>query len=258
MKKRLVFSITLIMCLSILLAFPVFAVENNKKVVLIDSCDNGDNWGHIQIDKIDKREGDSCVLAFGTMCLFKQTFSKPINSNIPVESAFLEFWIYLEDPKFLKSEGQIELNSSGKEDTDEFHWNLTDSDLNTGWNYLSLSFADAEKNGNPDINNLKMMRIYQFASKIVYMKIDYITITNEKTIIDNTLLGETKIENPPENPEVVVWKNFNIEKQQAATPYVIGIVVSVLFMLVGISITIVILLKGRKRNEKDYNDNLDN
>jgi len=251
MNKKYFILILLTVNIIISLAFPTLAAEN-KEIVVLDTCDNGDAFAHLPVDYKDKIEGSGSVVAKGTPVVqFTQTFNKSIDPKIPEENAFFEFWIYVEDPKYLTNEGQIELNSSGVVDTEEFTWYLFNEDIITGWNFISLSFKDAEKTGNPNIHDLKMMRIYQFTTKITYLKLDNVYITNQKTEVDKKMLGVKATVSSLEgnsNANFIVWKGFGPENKQTPTFYIIGIIVSLSLMVIAIMSTIFILRKHRKKS----------
>ncbi len=88
--------------------------------------------------------------------------------------------LYISDISAMDMSGQLEITSSGGADQEEYHWRLSQMDLQNGWNNVYLTFREAyNTNGAADLTNINYMRIYVFLSKPVVMAINDIRIVKQ-------------------------------------------------------------------------------
>ncbi|MBA7544931.1 hypothetical protein ES705_37292 [subsurface metagenome] len=160
--------------------------------VPLDYCDGTYLWvgSHdIYLDTDNHMEGSGCISSTGDdLVSFSKTYS-PRNTYLTEENGYLKFWFYISDVSRYDNVGQIEITSSGGFDVDEYSWNLNHIYLKDGWNYMSLSFASAGKNGTPDLSAINYFRVYGFYSDSVTVKIDDLIFDD----IPEMLLPENKL-----------------------------------------------------------------
>jgi hypothetical protein len=87
------------------------------------------------------------------------------------------------------SSNQVEIGSSGKNDVNEYSWNLGSS-LNVGWNFITLNTSDAGKIGNPDLSAINWFRLYRQKNGTVTTRIDAIQIIGENSLAIDDLVVE--------------------------------------------------------------------
>jgi hypothetical protein len=99
---------------------------------------------------------------------FMQFIYKPaaaFDTKLTATNGQFMFWWYLSDPSLLKADGQIEINSVGDFDHEEYGWSIAalKPTLKSGWNEILLNFNKADKAGG-DFNpaSLKQFRIFFF------------------------------------------------------------------------------------------------
>ncbi len=160
----------------------------------MDDCDALTDWKssqNLSLNASDQKQGSGCVESMGSGTdEFKKSFSIPYNAKVNETNGVLQFWYYVSDPSMLGSSNQVELGSSGKADTDEYHWNL--SDLSEGWNFVSLNISDASKDGSPNLSALNWFRLYNKKSGSIISRIDAIQIVdNTNTSIDGDISTST-------------------------------------------------------------------
>ncbi len=153
--------------------------------VTLDHCESTSGWmgphGFI-LDTENMKEGSGCVSSSGDeLVSFSKTYS-PRNTYLSEDDGYLKFWLYISDVSRYDHTGQIEITSSGSFDVDEYSWNMNNIYLKDGWNYLVLPFAEASKNGSPDLSAINFFRIYSFFTDSVTIKLDFIIFHDDKTI----------------------------------------------------------------------------
>ena len=148
----------------------------------LDDCDNQSYWrssGSIKLDNADKKQGNSCLSFSGSNTdEFKKRFPSPYDPKGSEESTILQFWYYVSDISKLTGKNQVELGSGGKNDADEYNWNLTG--LINGWNYIRLPVKSAGRLGNPDLTAINWFRLYSFKSASITTKIDGIQLISDE------------------------------------------------------------------------------
>ncbi|RYY35693.1 MAG: hypothetical protein EOP46_09140 [Sphingobacteriaceae bacterium] len=139
-------------------------------LVLWSGADAADGWstvGEPRIEAAGKKEGTGFIqntIADGSD--FMQFIYKPaaaFNTNLSADNGQFTFWWYLSDPSILKEDGQIEINSSGDFDKEEYGWSIAalKPTLKAGWNEIKLNFNRADKAGG-DFNPaaVKQFRVF--------------------------------------------------------------------------------------------------
>jgi hypothetical protein len=146
-------------------------------VVVLDYCDEVTGWqstNGVEIDSENKQEGFSSLSCTGAGTdKFKKTFDPPVNTFCD-ENSYFNLWVYVSDVSAFNGGGQIEITSSGRPDTDEYSWNVNNLNLSNGWNELKLKISSASSNGKPNLSAINFFRFYQFVSKEIVVKIDYL------------------------------------------------------------------------------------
>ncbi|MCF8363174.1 MAG: T9SS type A sorting domain-containing protein [Prolixibacteraceae bacterium] len=137
----------------------------------IDNCDYLDGWkssGQLNLNSTTNKQGYACLVFNGSGSNeFEKIFTTPYSIGGSESDLALEFWYYVSDPSQLTDVNQVELGSGGAPDIDEYNWNL--SGLTKGWNHIRLSFSDASKKGNPDLNSINWFRLYQLKGLVTTM-----------------------------------------------------------------------------------------
>jgi hypothetical protein len=147
----------------------------------LDDCDDISDWnssGSLSLNTTDNQEGSACIEFSGDQTdEFKKAFEVSHNSGVEVENGRLEFWYYVSNASLLGSNNQLELGSAGRNDQEEYNWNL--SGLNDGWNFISVKFSDASISGSaPDLSAINWFRLYNFKSGDIISRIDAIEIVD--------------------------------------------------------------------------------
>lgn len=160
---------------------------------VMDNCDASTGWGSnndFSVNNLDHQEGGACIESSGVETNeFVKSFNPAVVTSASVESAYLQFWYYVSDINKFATNNQFEIGSGGKNDIDEFNWNLTGK-INNGWNQVTLKFSDAGINGNPDINNLNWLRVYHGKTGEITTRLDNIII------IDSTVTAPEQATDP--------------------------------------------------------------
>lgn len=144
----------------------------------LDDCDAMSGWkssSSIALNNTDNKEGENCIEFNGNGTNeFNKSFSSSYNSGVSASNAVLQFWYYISDVTKMGTSNQVELGSGGKNDIDEYNWNL--SGLKNGWNLINLKVSNAGKNGNPNIYAINWFRYYNSKSGSITSRIDAIEI----------------------------------------------------------------------------------
>lgn len=156
---------------------------------IFDNCDSAANWtssNSIGVDTSDKMEGTGSLTSTGISAVFFQkVFSTPVNIGETVNTGALQMWLYVSDVTKL-GDGQIEITSSGTSDTNEYSWAFAsiNSSLVNGWNKVYLKLSEAGTYGGaPNLSSINFVRIYNYVSASITMKIDdlrFVTVLTAK------------------------------------------------------------------------------
>jgi hypothetical protein len=108
-----------------------------------------------------------------------QITAKP-SINIPdgsLENLAIKMQLYVSNADVIGNNGQLEITSSGRADSNEIHWSTGDLVLKNGWNQVYLEMKDGElSNGTPNFSNINYMRMYFFPMQDAVMAVDNIRI----------------------------------------------------------------------------------
>lgn len=126
---------------------------------MVDSCDALGSWqpsAKLSIEKLDFKEGSGCLkhtnrntsLIFGNDALLPVTL--PGGNSL---DDYVQFWYYVSDATGVSN---VSL-SFGSDANNYYRWEI--SGLESGWNYISLRFRNAQIVGSPNINNLVSFRL---------------------------------------------------------------------------------------------------
>jgi len=164
------------------LAFVSEEVTEPVYHITIDHCDVSTGWSSnngLSVNNNDHLEWGACLEMTGSETNeFKKSFSPHIETRATLENGYLQFWYYVSDVTKFDSKNQVEIGSGGKNDIDEFNWNIH-SDLTDGWNLLKLKFSEAgisPSGANPDLGAINWMRIYHWKTGELTTRIDGIQV----------------------------------------------------------------------------------
>lgn len=167
----------------------------------ISNCDSNSGWtshNTLSVNSTDKKEGTGCLQSVGSQPDdFRAVFSLPINTGASVAGSSLQFWYYVSDVSRFSAENQVELGSGGKQDINEFNWDI--GPLVNGWNLITLPFSSAGiSGGTPDLSSINWMRIYHTKTESVTTRVDQIVITDNliNAVTDVKLYGINIYPNP--------------------------------------------------------------
>ena len=158
--------------------------------IIIDHCDVSTGWGSnngLRVNNEDHKEWGACLEMRGNQTNeFNKSFDPPIKTLATTENGYLQFWYYVSDISKFDTPNQVEIGSGGKNDLDEFNWNLTNK-LSNGWNLLKLKFSDANISppgtGAPDLSAINWIRIYHWKTDAIVTRIDGFQVI-DSTITD--------------------------------------------------------------------------
>jgi len=158
--------------------------------IVIDHCDVSTGWGSnngMRVNNEDHQEWGACLETIGDETNdFSKSFDPPIRTLATEENAYLQFWYYVSDISKFETQNQVEIGSGGKNDLDEYNWNLNNK-ISNGWNLLKLKFSDANISppgtGAPDLSAINWIRIYRRKTDTIMTRIDGFQI------IDPTVTG---------------------------------------------------------------------
>jgi arylsulfatase A-like enzyme len=162
-----------------------FGQKSDAKQLLIgdpgsylDACDEISGWkssAALSLNSSVQQQGTACLeFSASSTDEFKKVFSVPCDTRGSVETTELTFWYYVSDVSKLESSNQVEIGSAGKNDVDEFNWNL--QGLTNGWNLVKLRTSEAGKMGSPDLSKINWFRIYRRKTGEVTTRLDGIRL----------------------------------------------------------------------------------
>ncbi|HVW98239.1 MAG TPA: hypothetical protein VHA56_19895 [Mucilaginibacter sp.] len=139
--------------------------------VVFDSCDAKDGWqtvGDVNIATTGQKEGTgylkNTIANGGDFMQFIKDVETPVNSTFTESTGRFKFWWYVSDVSLLKSDGSIEITSSGKSDVNESAWDVAPliPGLKNGWNEITLDFDKSIKTGDggADYSAINHFRIF--------------------------------------------------------------------------------------------------
>ena len=173
--------------------------DNEDEKWVIDTCDNLQGWNSHNTISLSGtfQEGTNSVksIGSGTDEFFKRFSDKDLS-----DATTLEFWYYISNLDGFGDSNQVELGSGGKNDLDEYSWDIDKSSLNEGWNSISLKLEDARTIGNPDLSRINWFRLYRKKSQSTTTRIDYIRMTNPAMVTDIIIDSCEELNN---------WKSHN-------------------------------------------------
>ncbi len=83
----------------------------------------------------------------------------------------IEMWLYIDEPTKLADKICVELGSGGTCDVNEYEWKI--SDLQKGWNQVTLKFADVQiVNGSLDLSAVNYFRVYAYTTSDITVILD--------------------------------------------------------------------------------------
>lgn len=145
---------------------------------MIDHCDESTGWASnngLSLNNEDHKEWGACLEITGDQTNeFQKSFNPSIETKATKEYGYLQFWYYVSDVIKFDEKNQIEIGSGGKNDIDEFNWNLNGK-VNNGWNLLKLYFRDAgisPSGASPDLSAINWIRIYHWKTDTMTTRID--------------------------------------------------------------------------------------
>ena len=154
--------------------------------IIID-CEDASMFGGNSLSE-DRRQGNYSVQTSGRGFEISCSGLNIGQTDLTRDTIVLAMWVWVEDADYYAESGvngQIELSSSGRADSDEIHWTLGPdggynafSDLQDGWNWIVLYGTDAELDGTPDYDNLTWFRIYVNNVQNTTFRLDRVTLTN--------------------------------------------------------------------------------
>jgi len=167
----------------------------------IDHCDESTGWGSnngLSLNNEDHVEWGACLEMRGDQINeFQKSFNPPIETKATRENGYLQFWYYVSDISKFDEKNQLEIGSGGKNDIDEFNWNLNNK-LSNGWNLLKLYFKDANispSGGNPDLGAINWIRIYHWKTDTMTTRIDGFQIVDPSVSTSTETIDQTKVQN---------------------------------------------------------------
>ncbi len=181
--KRLLCLVFLLM-LATALMLPTYA-EPDEPVVL-DRCETSSWHGSDGIDKNEFTEGKASVtwtVSVGGSFVVFRTWEQPVDAS---GANYLVFDFYVSDADMFYSisgGNSLEVTSSGTCDVEETAWDLTDFDVVSGWNTISLPLVG----GGCDFSRVNYMRFYAlshnnespYTIKLDHIRFEYIEIDDD-------------------------------------------------------------------------------
>ncbi len=110
--------------------------------------------------------------------------SNPVSiSGMNKNDLALRMQFYVSDASAIKTNGQMELTSGKRPDSNELNWKTSQLELKNGWNVVYLDFADGtDSNGTLDLSAINYMRLYMFLAKDAVMAFDSIKIVKRSVV----------------------------------------------------------------------------
>lgn len=165
--------------------------EEGKDWFRVDSCDAA--WGANPVQSDEKGrtywEGAGAVRTYTGKYMVNSmgSLEKALSvgeTGLTQGDAALGMWLYINDVQHITGDAAIEITSSGQCDVDEYQWPMAsliaDKRLRSGWNWLELKTSEAQKTGNPNLDNINFIRIFYFGTNVGAM-IDDIILYNAQT-----------------------------------------------------------------------------
>lgn len=159
----------------------------------VDTCDEAWGANPSQADEKGRTfwEGTGAVrthtgkYATNSMGSLEKTLSVG-ETGLTEKNAALGMWLYINDVQHITGDAAIEITSSGKCDVDEYQWSMASliagKRLRSGWNWLELKTAEAQKTGSPDLDAIDFIRIFYFGTNVGAM-LDDVILYNSQTYI---------------------------------------------------------------------------
>jgi arylsulfatase A-like enzyme len=167
----------------------------------IDHCDESTGWASnngLSLNNEDHREWGACLETTGDQTNeFQKSFNPPIETRATKENGYLQFWYYVSDVTKFDNNNQVEIGSGGKNDLDEFNWNLNGK-VSNGWNLLKLYFRDAgisPSEGSPDLSAINWIRIYHWKTDTMTTRIDGFQIVDPSVSTSTETVDQTAVQN---------------------------------------------------------------
>ena len=169
------------------------AAEEGTDWFRVDACDEAWGLNPAQSDEKGRTfwEGTGAVrthtgkYATNSMGSLEKTLSVGV-TGLTEENAALGMWLYINDVQHITGDAAIEITSSGGCDVDEYQWSMADliasKQLRSGWNWLELKISDAQKSGNPNLDDINFIRIFYFGTNVGAM-LDDIILYNAETYV---------------------------------------------------------------------------
>lgn len=153
--------------------FGIGKVKVKKEAQLAESFDDSNAFN---VDTQYAIEGTGCATATGTgSIIIERKYDTPMDLSVLKENGYVYVWIYVENAAALqKSDGQLELTSSGTGDTNELSWALHDNvEFKDGWNELLLQ---VDPNTDCDLSAVNYLRLYLLSDTENTIKIDRLMV----------------------------------------------------------------------------------
>lgn len=150
---------------------------------VLDNCDVITDWKSsktLTISIIDKKEGSGALEFVGnTTDEFKKAFTTPFNSQANTTNGMLRFWYFVSDPTKCGTV-RVELGSGGVADVNELSWGVTN--LQVGWNLISLKISNATSSGTANLNAINWFRIYDTKTASITTRLDDLQVGPENVL----------------------------------------------------------------------------
>ena len=172
-----------IICAMALMLVGLMGLSAMGQEVVVDNCDSSTHFYRSRVDYYNYIEGEGCVSVIaGITPELKGEYTLDL-SGMSEGSAYLELYLYLGNSKSMQ-DGYIRMGSG---EGNYYEWTSDDIGARSGWNYVSLAFADATKTGSPDFNGLNSLTVKGYMPEgnlyvdvnTVHIKVDDIRITDD-------------------------------------------------------------------------------
>ena len=229
------------------------AEEAQRKEFLVDSCENSAVVREGELDVANYIEGGGCLRNSGTGPIFilNLTGFDRIAASIPLEEAYVEFYLWVDKPENLTGDSQFEFNDKGDyDDDDEISWTMhaTNKLLKSGWNYVCLKFSEAFIGPNVQYADINYMRFYFGSPNGSTVRFDSLKIVDkplELTADDIVGTGVgANIINYIVDPNVALHGAFPVGFTVAMS------VTGGVILLGGIGTAVFLLLRNKKKGNK--------
>lgn len=140
------------------------SLSSDTQGVVVSNCDSsaaGTGWDAAYWSQGFCKEGTGAFqVSDNSVFVASRHFPTSLNTGATEADGALSMWVYVNKTLINDGNSAIELTSSGKPDVDEYQWNLAALGIKVGWNYLTLYFNEATKNGNPNLSAINFFRVY--------------------------------------------------------------------------------------------------